>query len=126
MLSMPLCQMHRVGLYWAQIKGRLHSSQNSSAAKYSRTFLAMKYGYRWLNRVRLSKAIKSDKPKTLVIAPCPAAVTERAAIKIKVATHNVENVMSSVNESTLQLDAMMKKSRMREIQAELQMFTQRK
>jgi len=38
-------------MYWMQIKGRFGNPK-------SRTYLAMKYGYRWLHRVKINKTLK--------------------------------------------------------------------
>ena len=46
-----ILQMMEVGLYWRQIKGRFSN-------KTSRTYLAMKYGLRWMNRIKQLKAKK--------------------------------------------------------------------
>jgi len=43
--------MVQVGMYWMQIKGRFGNPK-------SRTYLAMKYGYRWLHRVKINKTLK--------------------------------------------------------------------
>ena len=43
-----LVQMLKVGIYWRQIKGRFSRT-------HSRTYLAMKYGYRWLSKVKMRK-----------------------------------------------------------------------
>ena len=40
--------MVEVGMYWRTIKGRFGHPK-------SRTYLSMKYGYKWLNRIRVKK-----------------------------------------------------------------------
>ena len=45
-LKPALIQMVKVGLYWRQIKGRFSKA-------HSRTYLAMKYGYKWLARTKM-------------------------------------------------------------------------
>ena len=51
--------MVQVGMYWLQIKGRFGNPK-------SRTYLAMKYGYRWLHRVQINKTLK---PKVTIQKP---------------------------------------------------------
>lgn len=49
-----MVKLMQVGMYWLTIKGRFSS-------KKSRTYLAMKYGYRWLNRVRMRRWTKTKR-----------------------------------------------------------------
>ena len=53
--------MVQVGMYWLNIKGRFGNQK-------SRTYLSMKYGYRWLYRVRVAKMMKA-KSKTAKKVP---------------------------------------------------------
>ena len=46
-----LVKMVEVGMYWKAIKGRFGNTK-------SRTYLSMKYGYRWLNRMRIRRFAK--------------------------------------------------------------------
>ena len=46
-----LVKMVEVGMYWKVIKGRFGDTK-------SRTYLSMKYGYRWLNRMRIRRFAK--------------------------------------------------------------------
>ena len=41
-------QILEVGMYWKGVKGRFNSGKGGSR----RSYLAMKYGYRWLSRVK--------------------------------------------------------------------------
>ena len=78
LVTTPLIQMLKVGLYWAQIKGRVHSS-SSAFSKYSRTYLSMKYGYRWLNKVKLRKCKPDLNPAMLTALETPHNLTEHVS-----------------------------------------------
>lgn len=45
-----MVQILSVGMYWKQIKGRFGGQHGMR-----RTYLLMKYGYRWLHRAKLRK-----------------------------------------------------------------------
>ena len=49
-VQQSLTKLVQVGMYWLTIKGRFGNQK-------SRTYLAMKYGYRWLTRVRVAKML---------------------------------------------------------------------
>ena len=65
-----LVKMIEVGVYWRQIKGRFGAST-------SRTYLAMKYGYRWLNRIKIKKGQASNGMQPLRIPRVTESVTDR-------------------------------------------------
>lgn len=48
-----LLKMIEVGLFWRKIKGRFSAGQ-------SRTYLAMKYGYRWLSKVKMARVRRAQ------------------------------------------------------------------
>jgi hypothetical protein len=53
-LRAMLVKLIEVGMYWKTIKGRFGN-------KKSRTYLSMKYGYKWLNRVKIMRFAKVSK-----------------------------------------------------------------
>ena len=59
-----LVRIVQVGMYWASVKGRFGNGSVASTASRSgaqrRIYLAVKYGNRWLNQVKLRKCEKTS------------------------------------------------------------------
>ena len=80
--------MVEVGMYWRLIKGRFGS-------RTSRTYLAMKYGYRWLNRIKVKKV----DPQTISSAKISVSnLAQKVAAKLE-ALPNATASTKHTNES---------------------------
>lgn len=54
-----LIKITEVGMYWAAIKGRWanDSSEGSRSGAQRRIYLAVKYGNRWLNKIKIKQSL---------------------------------------------------------------------